>query len=160
MKLLTVLRYSINFLFFSFILTELLIHFLAIYKGQYSSDFYSWRSIMYILIHEIIILMVLYYLRKFVINADRGTPLDKSTRKYLKLSGIFCVIYGFLECYNLTGFFEFYRVIGEYNDPFFVQSIWAFSSIIFAIFIGLFLIYLSKVLASSDELRQENILTI
>ena len=160
MKLLTVLRYSINFIFFSFILTELLVHVLSIYNGQYASDDYFWWSIIFILIHEIIILMVLYYLRKFVINADKGTPLDKSTRKYLMLSGIFCLLYGFLDCYKLTGVFEFYSTTGEYDSPFFVESIWAIGSLFFTIFIGLFFIYLSKVLASSDEIRQENKLTI
>lgn len=160
MKLLTVLKYSINFIFFSFILTELLVHVLSIYNGQYASDIYFWWTITYILIHEIIILMVLYYLRKFVLNADKGTPLDKSTRKYLKLSGIFCLIYGFLDSYKLIIVFEFYSTTGEYNNPFFVENIWACSSLFFTIFIGLFFIYLSQVLASSDEIRQENKLTI
>ena len=65
-----------------------------------------------------------------------------------------------LKSHKLIGVFEFYSITGEYNNPFFIENILTLSSLFFTIFIGLFFIYLSKVLATSDEIRQENKLTI
>ncbi len=163
MKLLTILKYSINFLFVSYILTELAIHVMSIYNGQYLNEagILLWGPLMYIIIHEIMLLMILYYLRKFVLEAEKGTPLDRSTRKYLKLSGIFCLIYGLLDCcFELSTVFEHYSYRSEFGNAFFAESIWTIGFLFFIIVIGLFLIYLSEVLASSDELRQESKLTI
>ncbi len=163
MKLLTILKYSINLIFCSYILTELVIHGLSIYNGQYQNEsgINFWGPLLYVLIHEIIIIMILYYLRKFVLGAEKGAPLDKSTRKYLKLSGIFCLIYGLLDCcLELPTVLELYRYSSELSNSIFAESIWTIGFLFFIIIIGLFLIYLSEVLAASDEIRQESKLTI
>lgn len=160
MKLLTVLRYSINLLFFSFILLVLSVHVLSFYEGQHELDIHFWEIQVFVLVYEVIILMALYYLRKFVLNAEKETPLDESTRKYLKLSGVFCLIFGLLDCYKIIGLYSYYSAnVGDYNNLFYL-GISACSSVFFATFIGLFFIYLSNVLAFSDEIRQENKFTI
>lgn len=104
--------------------------------------------------------MILFFLRKFVHNSDMGAPFDRSTRKNLKLSGIFCLIYGLIRIPELTGILTFYRVTGEVP----LSNIWSglldIGSFFYIILIGLFFIYLSKVLETSDAIRQENKLTI
>ncbi|NJC27940.1 DUF2975 domain-containing protein [Neolewinella antarctica] len=161
MKLLTTVKYSINFLFFSFILTGLLNHVLF-YNGlpESTSTTYFWWLHIYIISAEVTVLLALYYLREFVLSSIRGTPLDESTRKCLKLSGIFCLVYGLLDCSTLLGIFDYYRANSEFNNHFVGTIFRTCSSLFFTFFIGIFFIYLSKILESSDEIRQENKLTI
>lgn len=163
MKILTVLKYLINFIFITYLVSACLWLGWPFYDNsyaQYDNGGILSAFIIVPLIHMMIIFMILFYLRKFVHNAEVGTPLEKSTRKHLKLSGIFCLIYGFLRIPEVAGIIAFYKATGEFNPSLINYSILDFGSLFFTFFIGLFFIYLSKVLEYSDTIRQENILTI
>ncbi len=161
MKLLSVLKYLINTIFILFLLTGISVHVLSFYnEPSYTSQAGFWWSQLFILMYELVVLMVLYGLLRFVLSADKGTPLDASTRKYLKLSGVFCLVSGVLSCGQVAGIFTYYSANGGYTNQFFVDVLWGSIPVFFVVFIGVFFLYLSDVLAFSDEMRQENKLTI
>lgn len=104
--------------------------------------------------------MILFYLRRFVMNSVGGNSLDKSTRKYLKLAGVFCLIYGVLEIHDFSGIISFYMHGAELNSSMITSGFLDFGALCFTFLIGLFFIYLSKVLELSEVIKQENQLTI
>ncbi len=163
MKVLTLLKHFINFIFVAFILSAILMIVVPFYNQAYTdynaSDTF-WMLIIFPVVHSLIIFMILFYLRKFVNHSHIGTPLDKSTRKYLKMSGVFCLISGLIRIPEVIGIIEFYRISGEFDPLLVTNGFIDFGSLFYIILIGLFFIYLAIVLESSDVIRQENKLTI
>lgn len=166
MKVLTLLKHLINFLFFAFLGSACLLYigpFVSPSFADYNSREIFWLLTVFPLVHLIIIFMILFFLRKFVLHATVGTPLDASSRKYLKLSGIFCLIYGLLRVPQFFALITFYRVVG-FDDVNSISQLTGFfvdlGSLFYSLLIGLFFIYLSKVLESSYLIKQENQLTI
>lgn len=166
MKVLTVLKYLINFVFISFLVCACLILITPFYDPSLTEFFTAdtmWMYLFFPIIHLTAIFMILFYLRKFVHHSTVGTPLDESSRKYLKRAGIFCLIFGFLKMPQLFGLITFYSAVGidGWNDAFSATSNFLqFGSLFYSMLIGLFFIYLSKVLESSYLIKQENQLTI
>jgi len=163
MKILTVLKGLINFIFLAFLIAALTVILIPFYHQSYSDYSSSEVFSMLILVpvfHLTVTFLILYYLRKFVYHSLENTPLDELSRKYLKLSGIFCVISGIIKIPQLTGLITFYNVTGELKTSMIASQFLDFDSLFFIILIGIFFIYLSMVLDKSDELRQENKLTI
>jgi len=163
MKILSVLKYLINFIFLTFLIAAITVMIIPFYHqsySDYSSTEVFWMLIIYPIVHLLVTFLILYYLRKFVYYSFDGAPMDESSRKYLKLSGIFCVISGIIKIPQFTGLITFYNISGELKTSMIASQFLDFDSLFFIILVGLFFIYLSKVLDKSDELRQENKLTI
>jgi|GEM_PF-4699493 len=121
---------------------------------------YPWYAIIFISIHLIVIFMILFNLRKFVINSVSGNALDKSTRKYLKLAGIFSLIYGGMPIFNLFGIISYFKSAGGVSVTLVTDAFFEVGKLCFLFVVGLFFLYLSNVLQQSEELKQENQLTI
>jgi len=163
MTLLTVLKHLINFVYFAFIIMAILLITMPFIDNSYlnySSSERYWLLVGFPAVHLILMFAILFYLRKFVLKSASGTPLDYSARKYLKPAGVLCLIFGLLKAPAIAAIIEFMRVTGEFNTITIFHSFSSFDSVFYLILIGVFLLYLSKVLESSDIIRQENKLTI
>ena len=163
MKTLKSLKHLINFSFLIFIASVFFVFIQPFFDTSYTQidkESFFWITLFFVAFHMGIIFMILFYLRKFIINSIGGNPLDKSTRNCLKIAGIFCLIYGAIRIYEVSGIFAFYRYGGEINSSLITDGILHFGSLCFTWIVGLFFIYLSIVLEESEVLKQENQLTI
>jgi len=126
-----------------------------------STGFEYWVNLFWNVFHLGMFFMILFYLRKFVIQSVVGESFDKSTRKYLNLAGTIAFVYGSI------------RLISNILSPFFFESMnvelyamilsldfLGFGSPFFISLIGLVFIYLSQVLELSDIINEESRLTI
>ena len=162
MKVITILKYLVNFIFIAFLLTSALVLSNPFWDSSFaevSTVEVVWKLV-FSLIHLSVIFMILFYLRKFVQGSDMGTPFDQATRKYLRLSGIFCLVYSMIKVFDIAGLITYFRVIGDYDLRLVSESFLDFGSFFYLLFFGVFFIYLSKVLETSDLIREENKLTI
>ena len=162
MDVLKTLKYLVNFIFIAFIISAVIMLASPYYDQSYVD--YSSSNVLGMLIFSIVhlipIFLILFYLRKFVLGSDIGTPFDKATRNNLKLSGIFCLISGMIKASEVAGVFAYYSYTKDYNASLITNNFFDFDSVFYMTFFGLFFIYLSKVLETSDLMREENKLTI
>ena len=162
MDVLKTLKYLVNFIFIAFIISAIIVLARPFYSQSYdplNSPPIVWMLI-FSLVHLCPIFLILFYLRKFVLGSDLATPFDKSTRNNLKLAGIFCLISAMIKASEVAGIISYYSYTNDYDATLIANKFFDFDSVFYMIFFGLFFIYLSKVLKSSDLIRQENKLTI
>lgn len=161
MKTLTILKYAINFVFFSYIITSGITLFqMAMQDIDNIGNPAFWYAMIFIMAFHVVIFLLLYYLRNFVLCSINETPLNHRSRKHLRKAGLFCFIFAFLNLYEVFATVElFYQQINSKFDVF-LMSYMSSGSFFFLVLVGLFFIYLSKVLEKSDEIRTENSLTI
>lgn len=163
MNVLTILKHFINFIFYAFIPLSIGILIYPFMNPDVIGQDWKGTAIVIIIlpaIHLLCIFFILYYLRNFVFKSFVGEPFQKSSRKYLKWSGIFCLIYSLIKTPQLFGLITFYRIAGHEDPSFILDGVFEFGIICLIAFVGLFLIYISKVFELSDQLKQENQLTI
>ncbi len=181
MKVLLTLKHLINFFFFLFLVLAVLWMIPPLY-GALGHDFiavikeiltngagtieraegaYYWYLLIWFSFHIIMFFMIIYYLRRFVLESIVQGAFDRGTRKYLRLAGILFVIYGVVRIpSNLIAPLFFYWSGGENYLSFITMDLMGFDSPLFMTLIGLFFIYIAKTLELSEMLQEENRLTI
>lgn len=162
MKVLMILKKLINFTYFSFVPLAIFYLIFPLYSSSiiYESRSMFWLNIILPTVYLSVIFMIIFFLRKFVLNSFVNKPFDESARKYLKLSGIFCVVYGSLSLPQIFGYIVYYSTVGVDHVNSMVYNFLNFGTFHYSILIGLFFIYMSKILEVSDLMEQENQLTI
>lgn len=163
MKILSALKHLTNFIFIAYIISAILILILPFINPSIQISTGPDKYLVYLampLLYLLIIFGILFFLRKFVVTSFRKEPIDESARKNLKFSGLFCILYGVISIPKIFALIQFYRISETTNISFMLSHIFDFGSIFYMILIGLFFIYLSKVLETSDIINQENKLTI
>ncbi len=163
MKILVVLKHLMNFIFLAFILSSVFMlsrPFFDNSMGEVSNTQFIIGQLVLPLVHVGFIFMILFYLRKFVIQSFKGDTLQKSTTKHLKLAGIFCIVYGVIRLPQIFGIIQFYSIVGMENPFLLFEDFLNLGSLYYTILIGLFFIYLSKIMDQSNLIKQENQLTI
>ena len=163
MKVLQILKYLVNFSLVVFLVTaffSVLHPFTDSFYTGVEMEKYLWVQVTYIAVHLGVIFMILYYLRRFIVNSANGKSLDKLTRKYLRMAGIFCLLYGIIKIPQLSAFLSFYFNYTSSDSSILSAGFMEVGSLCFTFLIGLFFIYLSKVLELSDMIEKENRLTI
>jgi len=182
MKVLRTLKHLINFFFFAYIIAACLWVIPPLY-GAGESDFITvlnsmmsseagglinraegpeyWFFLIWFLANIGLFFTIIFYLRKFVLNSVVGDTFDKSTRKYLRRAGVVSVIYSLLSLLlSLSGRLQFFWSGGADFVSLFTFDFLGLGSPYFTTLMGLFFIYLSKVLELSESIQQENLLTI
>ncbi len=182
MDVLTVLKHAINAFFFVYLIIACLwmippingtpgLDFINVINNTVTNGsggpveeiegaFY-WYQLIWFTFHIIMFLLILFFFRKFVLHSVVGESFDKSTRKYLRYAGICCIIYGAIRvCTDVIGPLAYYwRGAQDYLVMLSMDFV-GFGSPFFTLIIGLFFMYLSKVLALSEMIHHENELTI
>ncbi len=163
MKLLSVLKHLMNFVFLAFILSSIFMLVRPFYdsdSGGVSNTQFIYGQVILPIIHVAILFMILFYLRKFVLRSFKGNDLEKPTIQSLKMAGIFCIIYGVIRIPQILGIIHFYSVVGMEDPSLLLDDFLNMGSLYYSILIGLFFIYLSRIMDQSFMIKQENQLTI
>lgn len=163
MRELRIIKHLINSIFFGFIplgLGLIIYPYLHAKSGGYAQGESLFLHSLYPAIHCLAIFCILFCVRKFVQESYIGDHFQASSRKYLKFSGIFCLVYCVIKLPETFAFYTFYKVAGSMEPFQWMTSIFEVGSLCMMMLIGLFLIYLSKVFELSYQIKEENDLTI
>ena len=175
MNYLKTLQYLINFFFFGFFFAVFAVIFIHIFTPAGSfydllldlsktgfadnlleSDRLNYLTLTINLIRFLLFTLILIFFRKAVMKFVVGKVFDEVTRKNLKYMGIFTVLLGCLKMFAKVWVPYFL----DKGITIFSLNFTGFGSTYFIIALGLFFIYMSKVLEESAILQQENELTI
>ncbi len=163
MKVLTILKHTINILFIAFVLSSAYTLIYPYLDESYSRikpvEIFAYES-SYVFIHLFVLAFALYYLRKFVIQSSLNEPFDQLSREYIYRSGIFCILFSCIRIIDLFFQLLHYDFGLQSKIELVVFELTHLGSMFFMLFFGLFFIYLSKVLAQSELFLKENQLTI
>ena len=166
MKALSILKHLINFIFIVFILSSCLTFLEPFLQPSFSLSDYEgiggiWLLFVLPSVYLLIIFFILFNLWKFIHNSVIDKSLGRSSRKYLKRSGIFSIIYGIiLKLPQVLSMMQLQWGEGFQTGRMNAGLLLDLLDILLLVFFGLFLIYMAKILELSNKLKQENELTI
>lgn len=107
----------------------------------------------------VLFFIALFNIRMIVSRFMYGFNYDLKTRKYFKVAGWSTLIYGLIKFF-LEDYWDSFLGEKGFSILSFNREFHGFGSYLFIIILGLFFIYIAKVLEKSDELQKENELTI